>query len=340
MKTIPPVLVVSLLFLANLCAQAADPKADFLKLINRPKVPLTPVVETLPTADGLERYHFTYASEAGVRVPGLLVKQAGNTRRPVVVVLHGTTESKDQYADLLTLLANKGFIAVATDGRFHGERKTYGAPGDQYSDNIARAFNGSGAHPFYYDNVWDVTRLLDYLETRSDVDSSRIGMTGISKGGIETYMTTAVDPRVKVAVPCIAMQSFRWELDNDSWQARISSVQRAFDQVVKQQGVKNPGPAFVRKFYDRVVPGIYGEFDGPSMITLIAPRPLLLINSDKDPLTPMGSLKVCIAAAEAAYRADHAGNRFDYIFQNSKEHLVSPKSFRSAIDWFVRWLKP
>ncbi len=333
-----PLLVATFLF--TLGSIEADPKVDFLKLINRPKVPLAPMVEVLPTADGLERYHFTYASEAGVRVPGLLFKRPGNKPRPVVVVLHGTTEDKDQYADLLTMLADKGFIAVATDGRFHGERRTYGAPGDEYSDNIAKAFNGSGKHPFYYDNVWDVTRLLDYLETRSDVDASRIGLTGISKGGIETYMTTAIDPRVKVAVPCIAMQSFRWELDNNSWQARISSVQRAFDTVVKQQGVKNPGPAFVRKFYDRVVPGIYGKFDGPSLITLIAPRPLLLINSDKDGLTPKASVEECIAAAQKAYKADHASNRFSYIFQDSSKHEVTPKSFRSAIDWFARWLKP
>ena len=43
-------------------------------------------------------------------------------------------------------------------------------------------------------------RLVDYLATRDDVDARRIGLTGISKGGIETYFTAAVDKRI--AAPC------------------------------------------------------------------------------------------------------------------------------------------
>jgi hypothetical protein len=84
-------------------------------------------------------------------------------------------------------------------------------------------------------------------------------------------MTTAIDPRIKVAAPLIAMQGFKWELDNNLWMRRVNSFQKAFDKVVKQEGINNPTSAFVAKFYDRVVPGIYGEFDGPALIKLIAP---------------------------------------------------------------------
>ena len=41
-------------------------------------------------------------------------------------------------------------------------------------------------------------------------------MIGISMGGIETWLAGAVDDRVKVAVPAISVQSFRWSLDNDA----------------------------------------------------------------------------------------------------------------------------
>jgi len=51
-----------------------------------------------------------------------------------------------------------------------------------YDDAIVRAFHGSGEHPFFYDTVWDVMRLVDYLETRADVDTNRIGLTGIFQG--------------------------------------------------------------------------------------------------------------------------------------------------------------
>ena len=47
------------------------------------------------------------------------------------------------------------------------------------------------------------TQLIDYLETRDDVDPMRIGAIGISKGGVETYFAAAADTRIVVAVPCI-----------------------------------------------------------------------------------------------------------------------------------------
>ena len=58
--------------------------------------------------------------------------------------------------------------------------------------------------------------------------------------------------------------------------------------------------AFLRRFYDRVVPGIYNEFDGPQMLPLIAPRPLLVINGEIDARTPLTGVQECAALARAA----------------------------------------
>jgi hypothetical protein len=38
-------------------------------------------------------------------------------------------------------------------------------------DAILCAYGGSGEHPFLYDTVWDVTRLIDYVATRSNIGS-------------------------------------------------------------------------------------------------------------------------------------------------------------------------
>src|SRR5476649_810782 len=168
--------------------------------------------------------------------------------RPVVIALHGTGGSKANMLALCRKLADAGFIAVAIDGHYHGERKS-GKGQHDYNDAIVRAWHGSGEHPFYYDTVWDVMRLVDYLQTRTDVDTSRIGLIGISKGGVETYLTAAVDPRISVAVPCIGMQSFSWALKNNDWQGRIGTIQNAFDAAAKSEGVAKPDSAFVQKFY-------------------------------------------------------------------------------------------
>ena len=49
-------------------------------------------------------------------------------------------------------------------------------------------------------------RLLDYLETRADVDAARIGVTGVSLGGMHAWLLAAVDERVAAAAPMIGVQ--------------------------------------------------------------------------------------------------------------------------------------
>jgi dienelactone hydrolase len=261
-------------------------------------------------------------------------------RRPVVIALHGTGGNKEGMLSWLRQLADKGFVAVAIDGRYHGERTKAGKGSVEYEAAIVRTWREGREHPFFYDTVWDVMRLVDYLESRDDVDPKRIGLTGISKGGIETYLAAAMDTRIAAAVPCIGVQSFRWALENNSWQSRISTIQNAFDTAAKEAGVTAPDAAFVRKFYDRVVPGIYGEFDGPVMLPLIAPRPLLTINGDSDDRTPLPGLKECTDAAQKAYLAAGAEDRFVVRIQEKTGHKVTAESERVAIEWFVKWLKP
>jgi dienelactone hydrolase len=321
-------------------AQASNTRVDFLKVIDRSRVPLAAQIQELPATNGLMQFHFSFAADANNRVPGIFIKSTNfPERRPVVIALHGTGGSKASMFSLCHKLAEAGFIAVAIDGRYHGERKN-GKGEIDYNDAIVRAFHGSDEHPFYYDTVWDVMRLVDYLSTRDDVDANRIGLIGISKGGIETYLAAAADPRIAVAVPCIGVESFRWALDNNDWQGRIGTIQNAFDTIVRESGVTNADSTFVQKFYDRVVPGIDEEFDGPAMLALIAPRPLLVINSDSDNHTPLPGVIECTNAAHAVYAAGHAADRFAVIIQKNTGHQVQPESERAAIEWFVKWLKP
>jgi dienelactone hydrolase len=334
-----------LLALSILFAQAvlaADPRADFLKLIDRSKVPLAAESSPVASDDGLVRTHFSFASEAAQRVPGLSVKLPATERLPVVIALHGTGGTKGDFKGLLATLARKGFLAIAIDGRYHGERTKAGHGDQEYQDAIIRAWDGSGEHPLYYDTVWDVMRLIDYLRTRDDVDASRIGLMGISKGGIETYLAAAVDPRIAVAVPCIGVQSFHWALDHDNaWKGRVGTFPRAFATAAAKAGAQPPDAKFAQRFYDRIVPGIYGEFDGPSMLPLIAPRPLFVINGDSDPShTPLEGLQEAISAAKSAYAAADAADHFSVLLEKDTGHQVKPEAERDLVAWFVRWLKP
>src|SRR6059036_789987 len=314
---------------------AAAIRARFLKIIDRSRVPLDPQLRPAGTARGLTATHFTYAAEADERVPGIIIrpeKPAGP--RPAVIVLHGTGDSKEGMLGLTVDLAARGFVAVAIDGRYHGERTKSG-----YEEAILRAYKTGKEHPFIYDTVWDVMRLIDYLETRDDVDSKRIGLLGVSKGGMETYLASAADPRIAVAIPCISVQSFRWALENNRWQARVGTIQFAVEGAARSQGAELE-TQFVRTFYDRVVPGIYSEFDGPAMLPLIAPRPLMVINGDSDSLTPMPGVTLAANSASEAYAKAGAKEKFVLRVQKNTGHSVNGDSLRAAIDWLVTWLKP
>ena len=110
--------------------------------------------------------------------------------------------------------------------------------------------------------------------------------------------------------------------------------------AAKEAGVETPDAEFVRRFYDRLIPGIYDIFDGPAMLPLISPRPLLVINGDSDDKTPVEGVRLAASAAEKAYRRADKPEQFKLIIQANTGHKVTADSMRQAEAWFVKWLKP
>ena len=133
-------------------------------------------------------------------------------------------------------LAKHGIIGVAIDARYHGGRSGGAKGAAAYNKAITQAWLTKPGqpmeHPFYYDTCWDIWRTVDYLETRADVNPKKLGIIGFSMGGIETWLAASVDDRVKVVVPAISIQSFRWSLDNDAWQGRAKTIKAAHDAAV------------------------------------------------------------------------------------------------------------
>jgi dienelactone hydrolase len=289
-----------------------------------------------------EQELLSFSSEATERVPILVVKKPDrNGRRAVIIALHGTNGSKESMRALLTSYAERGFIGVSMDAPHHGERATAIAGlASPYQSAMLRAYRTGQRHPYLYDTVWDVMRLVDYLVTRSDVDPERIGLVGNSKGGTEAYLAAAADERIAVVVPWIGVQSFGWSLRRPAaWEARIWTLRRSVEAAA-QDSQEPVNAAFVRKFYDRVAPGLVDTFDAPAMLPLIAPRPLLVVNSDSDPRSPLAGVREAVAAAEGAYAAAGSSDTFRFVLQEGAAHEVTAASREDTLEWFDRHLRP
>jgi dienelactone hydrolase len=329
---------------------AADVKTQFLAMLERPKVPLdVQAAEPVRTGDGLITERLTFASEkkasvAVERIPVLVVHPAAEAgRRPAVLVLHGTGGTKEGQRALLTELAKRGFVALAIDARYHGDRVAAGIGSQAYNEAIVRAWRAkpgeTAEHPFYYDTCWDIMRTLDYLETRADVDPKRIGVVGFSMGGIETWLSAA-DDRIAVAVPAIGVQSFRWSLEHNQWQGRAKTISLAHQAAADDLGAKEVNPDVCRALWNKVIPGMLGSFDCPSMLRLYAGRPLLILNGELDPNCPIDGAEIAFAEARKAYEHAGAGERLKIIVAQGVGHKVTDKQRQEAVDWLVRWLKP
>lgn len=317
-------------------------RTDFLSVIDRPRVPAAPSEPRVPPENGYRQERLSIATERTERVPLLLVSRPGETgRRPVVIALHGTGGAKESMLPWMTALADRGFLAVGMDARHHGERaKPIPGLDDPYESAMLRAFRTGQGQPYLYDTVWDVLRLVDYLVTRPDVDPTRIGIVGNSKGGTEAYLVAAADPRIAVAVPLIGVQSFGWSLRHPAaWEARTWTFHGAVEAAAATTG-ESVGPGFMKTFYDRITPGLVDRFDGPAMLPLIAPRALLAVNGDSDPRSPMGGVREAVKAARTAYAAAGAADRFEFLLEEDAAHEVTPQARAAVLDWFTRWLKP
>ncbi len=142
--------------------------------------------------------------------------------------------------------------------------------------------------------AWGISRVVDYLITDSDIDSKRIAAVGHSRNGKAAAVAAAFDDRIALSIPhqagCGGTSPSRGKA-GESVKAINDHFPHWFDGNFK-------------KFNDQPerLP-----FDQNCLITLIAPRPVLLSNAVDDPwANPAGQFEV-VQAAEPVYKLLMAG---------------------------------
>ena len=299
----------------------------------RPRVALAPKIETTETKDGLLHEKITLSSQAGARVPVVLVRPSGDAiRRPAVICLHGLGGRKEGMLSYLETLARREIVGVAIDARYHGDRA-----GDVQAA-MAEAFRTGKEHPYLWDTAWDTWRVMDYLETRPDIHAERLGVMGISLGGHTTWMVSA-DPRVKVAVPCISVCSWRWQLEHEGYTQRVKNLSKALDAVKAELREPEITPKVVAAAWQRWLPGVPAKYDCQDILSAMAPRPLLVIGGDSDPVAPLEGAQVAIKVIKEGYRRAGASSHLRVSIAERSGHTVTPAQQSALFDWFDQWLK-
>ena len=178
----------------------------------------------------------------------------------------------------------RGIAALCIEQRSFGERR------EQHQERVStHGCHDATMHALMLgrtllgERVFDVDRGLDYLETRDDVDRSRVGIMGNSGGGTTSLFSAAVLPRIRYAMPSCYFCTFR-----DS----LMSIYHCADNYV---------------------PGLLQYAEMADVMGLFAPRPVVLVAGEHDNIFPIEATRRAFADLQEVYAAAGAGDRCQLV---------------------------
>jgi hypothetical protein len=209
-----------------------------------PKTPLHPQIFGKLERNGYTIEKVVLETFPGFTLSGNLYRPTGQPgRRPALLCPHGHWEDGRVNPEVQARCihwAKLGCVVFLYDMVGYNDSKAFGH--HFQSDRLRRwGLSLAGLQ------TWNSLRALDWLITLPDVDVSRIGCTGESGGGTQTFLLTAIDDRIKVAAPVVMV--------SDSFQG----------------GCECENPAGLRIGTDNV-----------EIAALTAPRPLKLVGATGD----------------------------------------------------------
>ena len=222
-----------------------------------------------------------FESAPGIFVPAnVYVPKDIRGRVPAVRYVNGHSAAAMSGAnEMCQGFCSQGYVVMTFDPMGQGERGIYydRFSGNEHVTEGLRAY-AVGSHMsklFIGDGMYAV----DYLISRSDVDSTRICVTGNSGGGAQSLYLGAIDPRVAVSIP---------------------SCFTTLDSLILADTPTHPESIYFGAF----VRGVTNE----TLCAMTAPR-ALLINASKEDFFPIAGTRVVYRTAKAVYTAAGAPDK-------------------------------
>jgi hypothetical protein len=208
-------------------------------------------LDTIAGGPGYRIKKLRFEALPGLWIPALLYepeKLAGKVPVYLAVNGHDPIGKSAPYKQIRCInLVKRGIVVLNVEWLFMGQLRT-----DNYAHyrmNQLDLCGTSGLAPFYL----SMKRSLDILLAHPNADPARVAVSGLSGGGWQTIMISALDPRVTLANPVAGYGGFRTA-------ARFLDV-----------GDSEQSPCFMGTLADYT-----------HLTALMAPRPLLLTYNSKD----------------------------------------------------------
>jgi dienelactone hydrolase len=271
---------------------------------------------------------FLIDNEVDSQIPGYLaIPSKRNGRVPVILGLHGHSSSKENIIgsdsntaqDVLALLISNGYAVMAIDSYFNGERRGQGPSGtkEMQTNSSDQELSLVKINMWFGRSLWgmqlrDEQIALDYLASRSEIDTQRIGIEGMSMGSTRAWWLAALDDRVKVVVGIACFTRYK--------------------ELIEQRQLGAHGIYYF-------VPGILNHFDTEAIMGLIAPRPFLALTGDSDTGSPLSGMKVLEKKLQTVYSLYNKEENFRSIVYENTGHVFTDEMKIEMLTWFNHYLK-
>lgn len=263
----------------------------------------------LPCA-GYRIEKLVYETLPGVEVPAhLYVPEPCKAPAPAILFYNGhwwaDSKTRPDFQAFCINAARLGFVVLSFDPFGQGERGV-STRDHRRTELLLVGIAQQGLAEF------ETQCALDYLLSRPEVDKDRIGMTGASGGGYNTWITAALDDRIRVLVPVVGTSDFYRQLHH----TRGNDWYRAQEHC-------------------HFIPGLLRFANNHEFVAMAAPRPTLVINATDDPGFPIGDVA---RYGQGLYSDYGVKEKFRYFEDSSSGHGYQVKKREAAYGWFLRWL--
>jgi dienelactone hydrolase len=244
-------------------------------------------------------------------VPAYVYYKKGNKSMPVVIFMHGMGGSKEHDANRMRTLADKGMFVVQIDAHLHGERKVPGIfpqgknLGRLGTDYAIWVHQSSVSH-----TARDVSKILDALSARPEVDLSRVGVAGISMGSSTCMVLAWKEPRITVIAGLIGAVDFWWDMTKTAPGKDQDDKRKALSPRVRQ---------------------LVSAIDPKDRKAAIAPRALFLANGALDDGIDVESVRTFVKELKPSYKAHP--ERLKLLEEPKTGHSVTDRMWKEGTEW-------